>query len=47
MIPLKNSTKAFEKILNNIGIPKLYIQIRDQNLKMQVFKTCWTNIILK
>ena len=53
MIPLKDreqttTTKAFEKILDNMGIPKtIYIQIRDQNLKMQVFKSYQINIIYK
>jgi hypothetical protein len=43
----KIATKAFEKILNNLGIPKRYIQIRDLNLKMNLFKSYWINIILK
>ena len=44
MIPLKDreqttTTKAFENILNNMGIPKLYTQIKEQNLKTQHFKS--------
>jgi hypothetical protein len=43
MIPLMEreqitTTKAFAKILDNMGIPKVYILIRDQNLKLIHFK---------
>ena len=50
MIPLKDreqttTTKAFEKILDNMGIPKTIYS--DVLFKIINFKNYWTNIILK
>ncbi len=52
MIPLKDrkqttATKAFEKILDNIGIPKTIYSDQGSEFKNNTFQNDWTNIILK
>ncbi len=52
MIPLKDreqttTTKGFEKILDNMGIPKTIYSDQGSEFKIIHFKNYWTNIILK
>ncbi len=52
MIPLKDreqttTTKAFEKILNNIGIPKTIYSDQGSEFKNNTFQNYQINIIFK
>ncbi len=52
MIPLQDreqitTTKAFEKILDNMGIPKTIYSDQGSEFKNIHFKNYWTNIISK
>ncbi len=42
-----NNHKAFEKILDNLGIPKTICSDQGSEFKSNTFQNYWTNIILK